>query len=202
MDKKSYIYHLTMSDLSKIIKFATELNEKSTDGLPPVDQWNPEYCGDIGMEIKRDGTWYYMGTPIGRKRIVKLFSRILRKEDDNTYVLVTPVEKVLINVEDAPFIATYVEILGEGKELNLKFNTNVDDTIIASKDYPIRVVINKKTNEPSPYILIRRNLEAKISRPVFYELIEIAEHFNDKFGVWSGGSFFPFSNSKDVIIDE
>ena len=86
MDKKSYIYHLTMSDLSKIIKFATELNEKSTDGLLPVDQWNPEYCGDIGMEIKRDGTWHYMGTPIGRKRIVKLFSRILRKEDDNTYV--------------------------------------------------------------------------------------------------------------------
>ena len=92
--------------------------------------------------------------------------------------------------------------MGEGKELNLKFNTNVDDTIVASKDYPIRVVINKKTNEPSPYILIRRNLEAKISRSVFYELIEIAEHFNDKFGVWSGGTFFPFSNSKDVIIDE
>ena len=97
--------------------------------------------------------------------------------------------KVLINVEDAPFIATYVEIMGEGKELNLKFNTNVDDTIVASKDYPIRVVINKKTNEPSPYILIRRNLEAKISRSVFYELIEIAEHFNDKFGVWSGDLF-------------
>jgi hypothetical protein len=154
------------------------------------------------MEIKRDGTWYYMGTPIGRKRIVKLFSRILRKEDDNTYVLVTPVEKVLIKVEDAPFIATYVEVLGKGKELNLKFNTNVDDTIVASKDYPIRVDINKKTKEPAPYVLIRRNLEAKISRSVFYELIELAEHFEDKFGIWSGGSFFPFSDSKEVIIDD
>ncbi len=202
MDKKSYIYHLTMTDLSKIIKFATEFNEQSTDGLPPVDQWNPEYCGDIGMEIKRDGTWYYMGTPIGRKRIVKLFSRILRKEDDNTYVLVTPVEKVLIKVEDAPFIATFVEILGKGKELNLKFHTNVDDIIVASKDYPIRVDINKITNEPSPYVLIRRNLEAKISRSVFYELIELAEHFKDKFGIWSGGSFFPFSDSKEVIVDD
>jgi len=202
MDKKSYIYHLTMTDLSKIIKFATEFNEQSTDGLPPVDQWNPEYCGDIGMEIKRDGTWYYMGTPIGRKRIVKLFSRILRKEDDNTYVLVTPVEKVLIKVEDAPFIATFVEILGKGKELNLKFHTNVDDIIVASKDYPIRVDINKITNEPSPYVLIRRNLEAKISRSVFYELIELAEHLDNKFGIWSSGSFFPFSDSRDVIDDE
>ena len=116
--------------------------------------------------------------------------------------MVTPVEKVLIKVEDAPFIATYVEVLGKGKELNLKFNTNVDDTIVASKDYPIRVDINKKTQEPAPYVLIRRNLEAKISRSVFYELIELAEHFEDKFGIWSGGSFFPFSDSKEVIIDD
>ena len=191
-----------MTDLSKIIKFATEINEKSTGGFPPVDEWNPEYCGDIGMEIKSDGTWHYMGTPITRKKIVKLFSRILRREKDNSFVLVTPVEKVLIKVADAPFIATFVEIIGEGKNLNLKFDTNVDDTIVASKDYPIRVSIDKNTNEPSPYVLIRKNLEAKISRSVFYELVNIAEHYNNKFGVWSGGSFFPFSDSKEVIFDE
>ncbi len=191
-----------MTDLSKIIKFATEINEKSTDGFPPVEEWNPEYCGDIGMEIKSDGTWYYMGTPIARQKIVKLFSRILRREKDNSFVLVTPVEKVLIKVADAPFIATFVEIIGEGKNLNLKFDTNVDDTIVASKDYPIRVSIDKNTNEPSPYVLIRKNLEAKISRSVFYELVNIAEHYNNKFGVWSGGSFFPFSDSKEVIFDE
>ena len=191
-----------MTDLSKIIKFATEINEKSTDGFPPVEEWNPEYCGDIGMEIKSDGTWYYMGTPITRQKIVKLFSRILRREKDNSFVLVTPVEKVLIKVADAPFIATFVEIIGEGKNLNLKFDTNVDDTIVASKDYPIRVSIDKNTNEPSPYVLIRKNLEAKISRSVFYELVNIAEHYNNKFGVWSGGSFFPFSDSKEVIFDE
>ena len=191
-----------MTDLSKIIKFATEINEKSTDGFPPVEEWNPEYCGDIGMEIKSDGTWYYMGTPIARQKIVKLFSRILRREKDNSFVLVTPVEKVLVKVADAPFIATFVEIIGEGKNLNLKFDTNVDDTIVASKDYPIRVSIDKNTNEPSPYVLIRKNLEAKISRSVFYELVNIAEHYNNKFGVWSGGSFFPFSDSKEVIFDE
>ena len=191
-----------MTDLSKIIKFATEINEKSTDGFPPVEEWNPEYCGDIGMEIKSDGTWHYMGTPIARQKIVKLFSRILRREKDNSFVLVTPVEKVLVKVADAPFIATFVEIIGEGKNLNLKFNTNVDDTIVASKDYPIRVSIDENTNEPSPYVLIRKNLEAKISRSVFYELVNIAEHHNDKFGVWSGGSFFAFSDSKEVIFDE
>ena len=191
-----------MTDLSKIIKFATEINEKSTDGFPPVEEWNPEYCGDIGMEIKSDGTWYYMGTPIARQKIVKLFSRILRREKDNSFVLVTPVEKVLIKVADAPFIATFVEIIGEGKNLNLKFDTNVDDTIVASKDYPIRVSIDKNTNEPSPYVLIRKNLEAKISRSVFYELVNIAEHYNNKFGVWSDGSFFAFSDSKEVIFDE
>ena len=191
-----------MTDLSKIIKFATEINEKSTGGFPPVEEWNPEYCGDIGMEIKSDGTWYYMGTPIARQKIVKLFSRILRREKDNSFVLVTPVEKVLVKVADAPFIASYVQIIGEGKNLNLKFDTNVGDTIVASKDYPIRVNIDKKTNQPSPYVLIRKNLEAKISRSVFYELVDIAEHHKNKFGVWSGGSFFPFSDSKEVTFDE
>ena len=190
-----------MVDLSKVIKQATELNEKSTDGYPPVEKWNPEHCGDIGLEIKSDGSWLYMGTPIGRKRIVKLFSRILRKEKDGSYDLVTPVEKISITVEDAPFIANYVQISGENDERNLKFFTNVEDSIIASKNFPIRVEINPKTLEPSPYVLIRRNLEAKISRSVFYELVDIAENHRKKFGVWSGGEFFPFVNSEDLNIN-
>jgi len=189
-----------MVDLSKVIKQASELNEKSIDGYPPVEKWNPEHCGDIGLEIKSDGTWFYMGTPIGRKRIVKLFSRILRKEEDDSYVLVTPVEKISIEVEDAPFIANSLEISGKNKECNLKFFTNVEDSIIASKSFPIRVEINPDNLEPSPYVLIRRNLEAKISRSVFYELVDIAEHKDGKFGVWSGGEFFPFTNSKDLNI--
>ena len=109
-------------------------------------------------------------------------------------------EELNINIDSVR--SEVVEIIGEGKNLNLKFNTNVDDTIVASKDYPIRVSIDENTNEPSPYVLIRKNLEAKISRSVFYELVNIAEHHNDKFGVWSGGSFFAFSDSKEVIFDE
>ena len=191
-----------MVDLKNIIKSAETANKEFHDGYPPVEKWNPEHCGEIGLEIKSDGTWYYMDSPIGRKRLVNLFARILRKEKDGSYVLVTPVEKIVIKVEDVPFVAIDVSVEGLNKNKILKFTTNTGDTVIASKDYPIRVEIDKKTKEPSPYILVRSNLEAKISRSVFYELIEIAEHFNDKFGVWSGGTFFPFSNSKDVIIDE
>ena len=132
---------------------------------------------------------------------LNLFSRILRKEEDGSYVLVTPVEKISITVEDAPFIANYVEISGKNNERNLKFFTNVEDSIIASKNFPIRVEINPKTLEPSPYVLIRRNLEAKIARSVFYELVDIAENHRKKFGVWSGGKFFPFINSEDLNIN-
>ena len=151
-----------MVDLSKVIKQASELNEKSIDGYPPVEKWNPEHCGDIGLEIKSDGTWFYMGTPIGRKRIVKLFSRILRKEEDGSYVLVTPVEKISIEVEDAPFIANSLEISGKNKECNLKFFTNVDDSIIASKSFPIRVEINP---DPRSAVITSQSSDSSFALP-------------------------------------
>ena len=159
-------------------------------GLPPVEKWNPPFCGDLDMRIARDGTWFYLGTPIGRVELVKLFSTIIRRDGDD-YFLVTPVEKVGITVDDAPFVAVDFEAVGEG----LRFETNVGDFAVAGPDHPIRVVRDAETGEPSPYVLIRRNLEALIDRKSFYRLVEIGEvavHAGeDWFGLRSGGEFFP-----------
>jgi len=187
-----------MVDLKNIIKIAETANKEFHDGYPPVEKWNPENCGEIGLEIKSDGTWHYMNSPIGRKKLVNLFARILRKEKDGSYVLVTPAEKIVIKVEDVPFIAIDVSVEGLDKNKILKFTTNTGDTVVASKDYPIRVEIDKKTKEPSPYILVRSNLEAKISRSVFYELVNIGDDYKDYFGIWSGGYFFPFMKSSEL----
>jgi hypothetical protein len=166
-------------------------------GLPPVHLWNPPHCGDIDMRIARDGTWFYMGTPIGRPELVKLFSTILRKDGDN-YVLVTPVEKVGITVDDAPFVAVDFNRQGE----DLVFETNVGDQTTAGPDHPIRVVRDADTGEPSPYVLVRANLEALIDRKSFYRLVEIGEHADHEgqswFGVWSGGVFFPIIPSDEL----
>ncbi|MEM8591005.1 MAG: DUF1285 domain-containing protein [Pseudomonadota bacterium] len=163
-------------------------------GHPPVHLWNPPFCGDLDMEIKRDGTWFYMGTPIGRPGLVKLFSSIIRKDGD-AYFLVTPVEKVGIRVEDAPFVAQDFTVTGEGRDQILTFTTHVDDTATAGPDNPIRVVRDPDTGEPSPYILMRSNLEALIDRKSFYRLVDLGEtHPHDGadwFGVWSSGTFFP-----------
>ncbi len=187
-----------MVDLKNIIKNAESANKEFHNGYPPVEKWNPKHCGEIGLEIKSDGTWYYMDSPIGRKRLVNLFARILRKEKDGSYVLVTPVEKIAIKVEDVPFIAVDVDVKGSAKNKILKFTTNTGDTVIASKDYPLRVEIDKNTKEPSPYILVRSNLEAKISRSVFYDLVNIGDNYDKHFGIWSGGYFFPFMKSSEL----
>lgn len=167
---------------------------KGKKGHPPVHLWNPPFCGDLDMEIKRDGTWFYMGTPIGRPGLVKLFSSILRKDGDD-YFLVTPVEKVGIRVEDAPFVAQDFSVTGEGKGQIITFTTQVDDAARASAENPIRVVRDPDTGEPSPYILMRANLEALIDRKSFYRLVdlgEVAPHDgSDWFGVWSSEIFFP-----------
>ncbi len=159
-------------------------------GLPPVHLWNPPHCGDLDMRIARDGTWFYLGTPIGRFELVKLFSTILRKDGDD-YVLVTPVEKVGITVDDAPFVAVDFNPVDEG----LEFETNVGDRFVAGPDHPIRVERDAQTGEPSPYVLVRANLEALIDRKSFYRLVEIgeeADHDGDRwFGVRSAGVFFP-----------
>ncbi len=154
--------------------------------LPPVDLWNPDYCGEIDMRIRRDGRWDYMGTPIMRERMVKLFSTILRRDDDK-YFLVTPVEKVGIQVDDAPFLAVDIE----KHDTDIIFKTNVGDFVKAGKDNPIRVVVDKKTGEPSPYVRVRANLDALMSRSVFYQLADYAQEYEGNYGVWSGGVFFP-----------
>ena len=170
-------------------------------GLPPVHLWNPEFCGDLDMRIARDGTWFYLGTPIGRPELVRLFSTILRKDGDD-YFLVTPVEKVGITVDDAPFVAVDFEAEGEGREQVLRFQTNVGDEVTAGRDNPIRVSRDPETGEPSPYVLVRANLEALIDRKSFYRLVEIGAHHVHEgarwFGLWSQGVFFPVIPSEEL----
>ena len=165
--------------------------------MPPVHKWNPPFLGDIDMRIARDGTWYYLGSPIERPAMVKLFSSILRKDGDD-YVLVTPVEKVGITVEDAPFVATDFEVSGEGEAQVLRFQTHVGDEAVAGPDHPIRVAIDPDSGEPSPYVLVRANLEALIDRKSFYRLVEIGTHHDGWFGLWSGGQFFPVIPSREL----
>ena len=163
-------------------------------GHPPVHLWNPPFCGDLDMRIARDGTWFYLGTPIGRPGLVRLFSSILRKDGDK-YFLVTPVEKVGITVDDAPFVALDFEVTGTGRDQALHFTTHVEDTATAGPDHPIRVHRDPDTGEPSPYILMRANLEALIDRKSFYRLVDLGvtetHEGAEWFGVWSGGEFFP-----------
>lgn len=177
---------------------------KKAKGLPPVHLWNPEFCGDLDMRIARDGTWYYMGTPIGRERLVRLFSTVLRHDEDGKYYLVTPVEKVGITVDDAPFVAVAMKVSGEGHEQVLTFTTNVGDETIAGADHPIRIEIDAETGEPAPYIHVRARLEALINRAVFYDLVALgvdeAHEGRQWFGVRSGGVFFPFTPAEDVAF--
>ena len=162
-------------------------------GAPPVHLWDPPHCGDLDMEIRRDGTWFYEGTPIGRPAMVRLFASILRLDGED-YVLVTPVEKVGIRVEDAPFVAVDFEREGSAQDPVLAFTTNVGDRVEAGPNHAIRVT-RDEAGEPSPYLHVRRGLEALIDRKSFYRLAEIgetAEHEGAEwFGVRSRGAFFP-----------
>ncbi|WP_299600129.1 DUF1285 domain-containing protein [uncultured Tateyamaria sp.] len=168
-----------------------------TRGLPPVHLWNPPFCGDLDMRIARDGTWFYQGTPIGRPGLVKLFSSILKREEGK-YFLVTPVEKVGITVDDAPFVAIDFEAEGTGEAQVLTFVTHVDDVAVAGPDHPIRVERDPETGEPSPYILIRADLEALIDRKSFYRLVDLGSHHDGWFGVWSQGQFFGIIPSNEL----
>jgi hypothetical protein len=172
---------------------ASAATKASKKGPPPVHLWNPPFCGDLDMRIARDGTWFYLGTPIGRKPLVKLFSSIIRRDGDD-YFLVTPVEKVGITVDDAPFVAVDFDTTGTGQHQILTFTTQVDDTAIAGPENPIRVSRDPETGEPAPYVLIRTNLEALIDRKSFYRLVDlgVTETIEGEnwFGVWSSGTFF------------
>jgi uncharacterized protein len=170
-------------------------------GPAPVHLWNPPFCGDIDMRIARDGTWFYQGTPIGRHALVKLFAGILRRDGDD-YFLVTPVEKVGIRVDDAPFVAVDFDPVPGG----LEFLTNVGDRVVAGPDHPIRVLRDPASGEPAPYILIRRNLEALIDRKSFYRLVDLGhvamQDGVEWFGVTSEGAFFPIIPAADLALGE
>ena len=183
-----------MSESHKVDDLIAQLPNEEGKALPPVHSWNPPFCGDIDMRIARDGTWFYQGSAINRPAMVRLFSTILRK-DEQGYVLVTPVEKVGIQVEDAPFVAIDCDVQGQRQNQVLCFTTQVGDMVEANADHPLRVVIDPSTQEPSPYVLVRDRLEALIHRNVFYRLVECMslEHYEGAIwqGLWSGGAFFP-----------
>ena len=170
-------------------------------GPPPVHLWNPPFCGDMDMRIARDGTWFHEGTPIGRAGLVKLFAGILKREDDK-YFLVTPVEKVGITVDDAPFLAIDFTVTGTGDAQSLQFRTLTDDEMTAGPTNPIRVERDENTGEPSPYIRVRTNLDALIDRKSFYRMIDLGSHAMHEgarwFGIWSGGQFFPIIPSAEL----
>lgn len=170
-------------------------------GLPPVHLWDPPFCGDLDIRIKRDGTWFYLGTPIGRAPLVRLFSTILKREGDR-FFLVTPVEKVGITVDDAPFVAVDAVARGEGRDQLLEFETNVGDLVVAGEGHAIRVERDAGTGEPSPYVHVRAGLEALIDRKTFYRLVDLGVHESHEgeswFGLWSGGRFWPVIPSAEL----
>jgi len=169
----------------KLDEVAKAAKQAPGRGLPPVHLWNPAHSGEIDIVIARDGSWIHEGRKIEREALVRLFSTILRKDPDGVW-LVTPVEKLKIAVEDAPFVAVRVDRDGGA----LRFTTNVGDTVEAGPDNPIRVETGPD-GEPRPYVHVRRGLEALIARPVFYELAEMAEARGDVLGLTSGGQWFP-----------
>jgi hypothetical protein len=168
------------------------IKAQSGKGPAPVETWNPPYCGDIGMKIRSDGAWFYAGSPIGRMPLVKLFASVLRKDDDGKHYLVTPVEKIDVAVEDAPFMAVEMEVKGNGREQRLTFRTNVDDIMEAGPEHPIRFAVEPGSDGLKPYLLVRGKLEALVTRALYYDLVELAvEDADGGFGLWSGGTFFP-----------
>ena len=154
-----------------------------------------QYCGDIGLKIARDGTWYYQDSAIGRRPLVKLFASVLRREKDERYYLVTPAEKALVHVEDAPFLAVAMEAKGSGKRQRLTFRTNLDEVVEAGLEHPLSFR-TEKSGSFTPFVLVRAGLQARLTRPVYYELVAAAatetRDGKKEMGVWSGDTFFPF----------
>ncbi len=175
-----------------------QILEQQTEA--PVHLWDPEYCGEMELQIKADGSWWYMGSEITRKRLVKLFSRVIKKEKQE-YFLVTPVEKLKIKVEEFPFIANWLEVVTDQKQSHpwLTLKTNVGDQIKLDKDYPL-IVENDENGAPVPIIRVRANLYAKLSRSVFYELVEMSESWDNKgtihSRIYSGPNWFDLGSQQ------
>ena len=176
---------LSLTELQKLI------DERR---LPPVDRWNPQHCGHSGMRIARDGTWYHEGAPIRRPAMVRLFSTVLRREPDGRHVLVTPVEKLDIEVESTAFRAVEMSREGEGRQQKLAFRLDSGDAVILGPDHPLTIV--ETETGPSPRLLVRYGLEAELTRALYYELAELALASGERPpGVWSNGAFFPLERS-------
>jgi uncharacterized protein len=179
---------------NKIHGLESLLKAQADASVPPVETWDPPYRGDIGMAIDGHGIWFYQGSPIRRQPLIKLFSRVLRRDDDGSHYLVTPVEKVDVAVADAPFLAVEMEVEGEGETQSLIFRTNVDDIVHCGPDHPLRFEDVDGSGGLKPYLLVRGRLEALVTRAVSYDLIELAEYRifegREQLGIWSGGAFF------------
>lgn len=191
---------MTTGPASSFDGLVSAAREAGGRGPAPVHLWNPAYCGEIDMRIARDGTWFYAGSPIGRAPLVKLFASILRR-DPERFVLVTPVERVGITVEDAPFLAVEMAT-GEGEAGQvLSFRTNVDDVVTADADHPLRFV-REATGGLRPYLLVRGGLEARLTRTLFYDLVALGEERvvdgRALFGVASAGTFFPMAEAAEA----
>lgn len=171
-------------------------------GPPPVERWNPPFCGDLDIRIRSDGTWFYLGTPIGREPLVRLFASVLRKDEDGRTYLVTPVERIGITVDDAPFVAVELHAAGDGAATSLTFRTNVGDVVAAGPDHPLRFVVDPGNGGLRPYLHVRGRLEARLNRAVMYDLVshgaEATVDGRRLFGVWSGGRFFPICPTDEL----
>jgi hypothetical protein len=159
----------------------------------PVERWNPPYCGEIDIRVAADGTWFYRGSAIRREPLVRLFASVLRREEDGTHVLVTPVEKLGITVDDAPFLAVEMATEGEGPARDVSFRTNVGDVVTAGRQHPIRFESETGTGGLKPYVDVRRGLEALATRSLSLELVALGDERDGMLGVWSGGAFFEFT---------
>lgn len=181
-------------------RLAAALRDGGTRGLPPVERWNPDFCGDIDMRIAADGSWFYLGTPIGRPALVKLFSSVLRRDGDD-YVLVTPVEKLGITVDDAPFQAVEMAAEGEGDARSIAFRTHVDDLVEVGPEHAIRFE-QEVGGGLKPYVHVRRGLWARITRALTYDLLALGEVRTVEgvpmFGVAAAGQFYPAVPASEI----
>ena len=183
-------------DASNPLKGLAEARQAK--GPPPVHLWNPPFCGDIDMRIAQDGTWFYMNSPIGRKPLVQLFASVLRHDADGRYYLVTPVEKVGIRVDDAPFTAVRMSVEGQGRDQIIRFETNVDDEVTVDADHPLRFAEEEGTGGLKPYVMVRAGLEALVSRALFYDIAAAGMVEEGWFGVWSSGRFDPMQKAAEI----
>jgi uncharacterized protein len=188
-----------LEDLTVAARRATNATPQGK-GLPPVHLWNPPFCGDLDMRIASDGTWYYMGTPIGRPALVRLFSTILKREDGKHF-LVTPVEKVGIRVDDAPFLAVEMQKKASGDGILLRFRTNVDDWVDCDAAHRLRFEA-AADGGLTPYLHVRADLWAKVTRALYYDLVDMGKERmvdgQEMFGVESAGEFFPMADAEQV----